>query len=284
MNGLLITNKYLISEKFIILKNGFLEASKELNINLNYMNNFDAYDLLHKELMYDFILFYDKDIKLAKQLEDKGYRLFNNSEAIEICDDKFLTYIKLKNTVRKPYTIPSPFLFYDDLSNDLDFIKKCEKEINYPMIVKETKGSFGMQVYKADNQNEFIAYIKKIGTKPFIVQEYIKETFGRDVRIQIVGEKVVAAINRVNETGDFRANLSNGGVAYPYISNEKENQMAINVAKEIGVDFAGVDILFGKNDEPVFCEINSNAHIENISNICKINIYKEILKYITSKI
>ena len=284
MNGLLITNKYLISEKFIILKNGFLEASKELNINLNYMNNFEAYDLLYKELMYDFILFYDKDIKLAKQLEDKGYRLFNNSEAIEICDDKFLTYIKLKNTVRKPYTIPSPFLFYDDLSDDLDFIKKCEKEIKYPMIVKESKGSFGMQVYKADNQNKFITYIKKIGTKPFIVQEYIKETFGRDVRIQIVGEKVVAAIKRVNETGDFRANLSNGGVAYPYISNEKENQMAINVAKEIGVDFAGVDILFGKNDEPVFCEINSNAHIENISNICKINIYKEILKYITSKI
>lgn len=284
MKGVLITNKYLLSEKFDVLKNGFLNASNDLNISLDYMDNFSAYDLVEKKLMYDFVLFYDKDIKLALLLENQGYRLFNKSSAIKICDDKFLTYIKLKNIIRQPLTMQSPFLYYDDLSNDLDFIDKCENNFKYPMILKETSGSFGQQVYKINNKNELCRLIKNIGVKSFIVQEYIKETFGRDLRIQVVGNKVVAAIQRINKNGDFRANITNGGKAYLYNTNDLQNKMAIEALKLVGADFAGVDILFGENDEPILCEINSNAHIENISRICNINIYKEILKYIIKNV
>ena len=82
MKALLITNKYMQSEKFLLLKERFIENAKILNIELDYKNNFEAYELIGERICYDFILFYDKDIKLAKLLEDKGFNVFNKSSAI----------------------------------------------------------------------------------------------------------------------------------------------------------------------------------------------------------
>lgn len=282
MTGLLITNKYMTSDKFSILKNGFINASNEMGLKLDYLNNLEAYELLGLSIKYDFILFYDKDLKLAKELENKGYKLFNNSKAIEICDDKYLTYINLKGDIRQPKTIASPFLYYNDLSNDFDFIKKCEYDFSYPFIMKESKGSFGLQVYLINDRNEFIKYLKLVGIKSFLIQEFIKESFGKDIRLQVVGDTVVASIKRINKNGDFKANITNGAEAYIYEATNQEKTLAIKACKIIGVDFAGVDILFGSNNEPILCEINSNAHIENIGKITNMNIYKKILEYIIS--
>lgn len=284
MKGLLITNKYMQNSKFSILKDGFIDAAQSIGINFSHINNFDAYKLLDESIKYDFILFYDKDIKLAKMLEDKGYILFNSSSAIEICDDKFKTYYKLYNRIIQPKTISSPFLYNGDLTNDRQFIQKCENIFSYPMIVKECYGSFGFQVYKIDNQEQLIDSMLKIGNRPFIVQEYISTSFGRDIRIQVVGNEVVCAINRINKDGDFRANITNGAKAYEYIPNDQQIEMALNATKIIGADFAGVDLLFGENDKPLLCEVNSNAHVENIGSICKVNVYKKMIEYIQKRI
>lgn len=280
MKGLLITNKYLSGEKFDILKAGFINAAKVFFVTLDYMNNLEAYELLSEPIKYDFIIFYDKDIKLAKLLEAHGYILYNNSNAISICDDKFLTYMKVFNKVVEPKTITSPFIYYGDLYDDYEFIKKCEENFTYPMIVKESLGSFGMQVYKVDNQEELRDYIKIIGSKSFIVQEFIETSYGKDVRLQVVGNEVVCAMKRININGDFRANVTNGAVPYEYTPSTEECQMAIMATKEIGVDFAGVDLLFGKDGKKLFCEINSNAHLEIIGNVSKVNVYEKIIKYI----
>ena len=284
MKALLITNKYMQSEKFLLLKERFIENAKILNIELDYKNNFEAYELIGERICYDFILFYDKDIKLAKLLEDKGFNVFNKSSAISICDDKFLTYMKLENIVHQPKTIPAPFLYYDDLSNDGLFIKKCEDNFSYPMILKECSGSFGLQVYKVDSRDELINCIRDIKTKPFIIQEFIKTSYGRDVRLQVVGDRVVAAMKRVNENGDFRANVTNGATAYEYEPTDEEIKLAVTATKTIGVDFAGVDLLFGENDKPLLCEVNSNAHLEIIGKVSNRNIYIEVLKYIIEKV
>ena len=280
MIGLLITNKYISNEKFEVLKNGFIDAAKDLSVRLDYMNNFDAYELLNKPQKYDFIIFYDKDLKLAKMLENHGYKLYNGSNAISICDDKAKTYITVEKIVRQPFTVIAPFLYYGDLSSDDDFIKKCEKNIKYPMIVKESCGSFGLQVYKIDDQQELKKCIQSIGSKSFIVQEFIKSSFGKDVRLQVIGSEVVCAMKRINHAGDFRANVTNGATPYEYKPSLVECEMAIKVANKIKVDFAGVDLLFGENDEPIFCEINSNAHLDIISKINHKNLYLEVIKYI----
>ena len=280
MTGLLITNKYIHNEKFDVLKNGFINAANDLNVKLDDMNNQMAYELLDKKKKYDFIIFYDKDVKLARLLEEHGYKLYNDSRAISICDDKSLTYIAVGTSVVQPYTIISPFLYYGDLSEDEEFIKKCESSIDYPMIVKESCGSFGMQVYMVKDNLELRKCIKSIGSKSFIVQKFIKTSFGKDIRLQVIGDKVVCAMKRINHEGDFRANVTNGATPYHYIPSERECEMALKVTSKLKIDFAGVDLLIGENDEPIFCEINSNAHLGIISKTSGVNVYNEIITYI----
>ena len=234
---------------------------------------------------YDFILFWDKDIKLAKLLEDKGHIVINSSRAISLCDDKSKTYISLLNhNIKQPLTIISPMIYYGAIDSDMSFIDFSIEKLGFPMVVKECFGSFGEQVYLANNKDDLLSLIKKIGTKPFILQEFIKTSFGKDLRIEIIGGEVVATVFRQNENNDFRANITNGAKASKYNPNLKQIDMAINVCKILGLDFAGVDILFGENDEPILCEVNSNAYPLNVQKITGVNIVKKTLEHIKKKI
>lgn len=284
IKGALITNKYLLGNTFSTLRERYGEAAKEIGIDLIQLDNCQAYELLSLKQAYDFILFYDKDIKLAKQLENNGYRVFNKSTAIATCDDKYLTYITLNGKVKQPYTINSPFLYFGSFVEDKDFILKIENEFKYPFIIKECNGSFGAQVYKIDNKKELVNRLDLLQDTPFLVQEFISTSFGKDIRALVVGGDVCCSMYRHNESGDFRANITNGAKAEAYTINNAQKEMAIKAVKEIGLDFAGVDILFGENDEPILCEVNSNAHIEAISKANNINVYKKILEHIVKTI
>ena len=115
------------------------------------------------------------------------------------------------------------------------------------------------------------------------MQEYIESSKGRDVRIDIVGDKIVTAMERVNED-DFRANITNGGKMKKYTPTEEQCEMALKVCRELKLDFAGVDIMFGKQGEPVLCEVNSNAHFKNIYDCTGVNVADEIMEYILNKV
>ena len=94
----------------------------------------------------------------------------------------------------------------------------------------------------------FINIVNEICPKPFIFQEFIDSSYGKDIRLNVVGDEVVASTKRVNENGDYRANVTNGGTMYPYIPSDEEKELAIKACKATKCDFAGVDILFGKNE------------------------------------
>ena len=83
---------------------------------------------------------------------------------------------------------------------------------------------------------------------------------------------------------DFRANITNGGKMKKYEPTPEQKQMAIDVCRELNLDFAGVDILFGKDNEPVLCEVNSNAHFKNIYDCTGVNVAEHIMKYIKKKV
>ena len=87
---------------------------------------------------------------------------------------------------------------------------------------------------------------------------------------------------RTNEN-DFRANITNGGSMQPYTPTKEQADMAIQVCDALKLDFAGVDILFGEKDEPILCEVNSNAHFKNLYDCTGVNTAEEILKYIKEK-
>lgn len=286
MNGWLVVNGYLNSNKFEEIYQWLIEAANRKGCTLSKITN----DRLVAELSInsgktdwrnkpDFVLFWDKDIKLAKLLEKNGLKLYNNAAAIEACDDKALTFINLKETeISMPKTYMSPMTFNKEYT-DFAFLIHVENKLGFPFIIKANKGSFGAQVFLINSHQEALDAIKKIETNEFIMQEYLEHSKGRDIRLNVVGDKVVTAMMRKNEN-DFRANVTNGGSMERYTPTLKEEQLAIEVCKKLGLDFAGVDILFGENEEPVLCEVNSNAHFKNIYDCTGVNVADYIMEYI----
>ena len=253
---------------------------------MDVFNNIEIIDILSSNNFKkpDFVLFWDKDIKLAKYIENCGIRVFNSSYSIRICDDKSLTYLYLLDVVRQPKTIFSPLIYYHSLADDDEFINLAVSKLKFPFIFKECFGSFGKQVYLINSKNELVEKIRNAGNFPFIMQEYIKESYGKDLRVYVVGDKIVGAIKRENINGDFRANIEIGGKAYKYDLNSEEKDMALKVAKHLKLDFCGVDILFGKDNTPILCEVNSNAYFLGMNNSLNIKVEDEIIKYIFNKI
>ena len=188
-----------------------------------------------------------------------------------------------KSGIKMPKTIIPPFT-YDEKYNCnkpkvMNFIEEVENKLGYPMIVKARRGSFGAQVHLVYTKNELIELFDKYDSNNIVFQEYISTSKGRDIRLQVVGDKVVASMYRYSDI-DFRANITNGGKMKNYEPSDKEVDMAINVCRQLGLDFAGVDILFGEKNEPILCEVNSNAHFVNLYNCTGVNVADEIMKYI----
>jgi RimK family alpha-L-glutamate ligase len=232
-----------------------------------------------------FILFWDKDVRLASYLEDLGYPVFNSSTAIAACDDKALTHLTLmKAGIPMPRTIIAPMTFQNIGYTNYDFLKEVSDRLGFPLVVKECFGSFGQQVYLAKNYEELQGLVEKIGPKPMLFQEFIGSSAGRDVRLQVVGEKVIAAMYRYSENGDFRANLTIGGRMKPYEPSQEQCELAVRCCKLLGLDYGGVDLLFGEKDETLVCEVNSNAHFKNIYDCTGVNAADAIIEHILKKL
>ena len=280
--GLLLTNAFLRTDKFCELYSMLKAAAEGQNILLEELRN----DRLLKEEgidkcaeNYDFCLFWDKDIKLGKRLEGRGLRLYNSSRAVEICDDKAETYLALeKSGILMPKTLILPFTYSGTGYGELSFIEQIEEELGYPMVVKAAKGSFGMQVYLAEDHESLAGLLKSCAGDTMIAQEYIKESRGRDVRIHMVGDRVSACMERRNDR-DFRANITGGGSMYDHRAGDEEIALCRRVMEILQLDFAGIDILFSDRG-PMLCEVNSNAHFKNIYDHTGINVAEDIMSYI----
>lgn len=287
MTGWLVTNKYSVSDNFTNLKKLILNSAYKFDIDIKVYNNVELLSILSQSdyIKPNFVLFWDKDIKLAKFIENEGIRVFNSSESIRLCDDKSLTYLSLRNSgIRMPKTIFSPLIYFHNLWEDNEFIDFVVKHISFPCVYKECFGSFGRQVYLVNNRQELIDKIKTSDKCPFEIQEFIKTSFGKDIRVYIVGDTVIGGMLRQNDNGDFRANIEIGGKASKYELNKVHIDIAKKVVKLLNLDFAGIDILFGENDEPILCEVNSNAYFNNFNKVFNINVADYIFKYIKNNL
>ena len=287
MYAWLITNKYFISNSFENLKILFIESAKKHNVNLLIYNNLDVIKILSKNNYDkpDFVLFWDKDVKLANYIEQQGIKVFNSSESIRLCDDKSLTYLKLLNcNIKQPKTLFSPLLYYHNASEDNDFINFITSKFDFPLVFKECFGSFGKQVYLLNNVEELKEKIRSVDPWPYIIKKNIKTSYGKDLRIYVVGGEVKATMKRENTKGDFRANIEIGSQGTLYNANDKQIDMAVKVAKVLGLDFGGIDLLFGENDEPIFCEANSNAYFNELNKVANIKTEDLIFEHILRSI
>ena len=281
MNAWIVVNGFVESAKFCELY-GFLErAAKKRGIELEIKTSDSLTGIVGEricEAPLDLVLFWDKDIHLAHRLEAEGVRLYNCARAIEICDSKALTALALAGKVKTPRTIIAPKTFEGLGYTKCEFVENATRVLGLPMIIKEAYGSFGAQVYLAKTLDEAKDIVSSLGYKEFIMQEFIKESKGRDVRVNVVGSRVVSAMERYNEN-DFRSNITKGGSMRKIAITKDIEDAAIKAAEAIGLDFAGVDILFG-NDSPIVCEVNSNPHFKSSLECTGIDMSEEIMDYI----
>lgn len=289
MKAWLIVNSYLNNLKFKTLYEMLENSMNNLGIGLEIKTGYEiARDLgsmyrLKKELgkgvFPDFCIFWDKDIYLAEILESQGLRLFNSKDAIEMTDNKILTYLKLQREgIRIPKTYIPPKRFSPTDRSNYKLIEKIKSIFVFPLVLKEAYGSFGEQVYLIKDVQDLYRKLKEMGNREFLIQEFIRETRGRDVRVNVVGEKVVASILRENPN-DFRSNITSGGKMKKYEPDKPFKDLALAASRALGLDFAGVDILFG-SDGPIICEVNSNPHFYTTYQATGVDLSREIGLYI----
>ena len=236
----------------------------------------------------DFIIFLDKDKYLSAILERLGLRLFNTHSAIRVCDDKGETYIALAGKgFNLPKTQFAPVCYSQSCKISQSQVESIEKSIGYPMIVKQSYGSCGSGIYKVSCREELLPVMEKLKTTPHMFQEYLGREVGKDIRVIVIGGKAIAAMIRSNQN-DFRSNIALGGRGTPIDVLDVKYGEVINtaqrVAKTLGLDYCGVDILKGNNGEPVICEVNSNAFFEGIESVTNINVARAYAQYIINKL
>ncbi|HAR47303.1 MAG TPA: RimK family alpha-L-glutamate ligase [Firmicutes bacterium] len=291
MKCLIIVNgyNYSLSQVYKVrrLKEEFSKYNVEVieKSTIDITSSFEDGKMCVKDIeQYSFCIFLDKDKYLSYAIE-KYIPLINNAKAIEVCDDKMLTYTFLNNLgIKTPKTIPAPLCYDPDPDPEylIKWVKKVESELSFPIVVKECYGSLGKQVYLAKNHKELYNIAHDLIHVPHVYQEFISSSKGHDVRMFTVGGKLVAAMERINPN-DFRSNIALGGHGTKFVPSKDFIDMAEKVSKAISLDYAGIDIMFGPNYEPILTEVNSNAFFTEIEKVSGVNITKLLVEHILSK-
>jgi ribosomal protein S6--L-glutamate ligase len=150
-----------------------------------------------------------------------------------------------------------------------------------PLVIKLLEGTQGLGVVLADNKHSAESILEAFnGLKArVIVQEFIKEAKGADIRVFIVDGVVVGAMKRQGKEGEFRSNLHRGGSAEIFQLSDEEENAALKAAKSMGLGIAGVDMLQSARG-PLILEVNSSPGLEGIENATGKDIASQIIKYV----
>jgi ribosomal protein S6--L-glutamate ligase len=210
---------------------------------------------------------------VVRHFEAMGVFTVVSSEGITNSRNKWTCFqIMAKHRISLPRTVyPSFFEFEEQLKT---FNGK-------PVIIKLLEGTHGEGVILSESTQNALATIETLnaaGVK-FLLQEYIEEAKGADVRAIVVDGVVVAAMKRQCKIGDFRSNLHRGGTSETIAISSEEEKIAIKAAKALGLGFCGVDILQSKNG-PLVLEINSTPGLEGIENTTGKNVSKSVIGFI----
>ncbi len=154
-----------------------------------------------------------------------------------------------------------------------------------PCVIKLVEGTQGKGVILADTNKAAESVIDGFRQMKahFLVQEFIKESHGQDIRAFVIGDKVVASMMRTAREGEFRSNLHRGGTAKPIDISHEEATLAVRAAKALGLNVAGVDLL--RSDRgPLVLEVNSSPGLQGIETSTGLDIATMIIEYIEQNI
>lgn len=218
------------------------------------------------------VTFYGTSV--VRQFEMMGTYSVNESVAISRSRDKLRS---LQLLSRKGIGMPrTGFANHPDKIDDL--IKNVG---GAPVVIKLLEGTQGIGVVLAETSKTAEAIIEAfMGLNAnILVQEYIKEAGGADIRCLVVGGKVIAAMKRQAAPGEFRSNLHRGGSASIVRLSPEERKTAVDAAKTMGLGMAGVDIL-RSNNGPVVMEVNSSPGLEGIEKATGKDVASMVIEHI----
>ena len=288
MNGLIIVNQTIGHNEYKIKR--FQEEFSKRNISLDvFVNDGSLSVIKNSEVTInlpkaDFVFYLDKDIYLARLLEKAGYRLFNKPDFIKLCDDKMLTFIRCANEgIKMPKTISGPLVYTDLKPCNYTFLNKVIKELSLPLVVKKVYGSLGEGVYLVNTKQELIDLYSQIYRNPIIFQEYVKSSYGKSIRVLIIDGKVFGSFVRKNSL-DFRSNFGDNASSRVLENPEKYEAFAQKIADKLQIEYAGIDLLVYEDDEPILCEINSNAFFEEFEKVTGLNVAEAVRDMVVRKV
>lgn len=288
MKGLIITNAYDFNlsqrRKTRRMESELYNLGAFVDVVTN--DRFLAYidgGTVKTDLKIDFALYFDKDKYVARMLEKCGIRVFNSANATEICDDKMLTHITLADCgIAMPTTMSGSLCYKQDGKISWDSLKLVADRLGLPLVVKECHGSFGEQVYLARDMAELSEIVERIKLKPYIFQRFVAESAGRDMRVIVIGGKVICGMIRQSKT-DFRSNARLGATSTACDVPDNVVALCERVSKIIGLDYCGIDVLF-ENGQPLICEVNSNAMFGAMEQATNINVARKYSEHIVREV
>lgn len=205
---------------------------------------------------------------LTKHLEIMGIPVFNNYFVSSVCNDKQKTY---------QYVSQANIRMMDSIFTNTDYTG----EITYPVVVKPSNGKGGKNVFLVRNSEEYHHAVKAMSGTDIIIQKPAGD-LGRDLRVYVIGKRIIASILRVSQT-DFRSNYCLGGSAELYDLSHQEKSIIDKVIEMFDFGLVGIDFIFDQG-QLVFNEIEDVVGSRMIYAKTDINIVSEYLEYILTKV
>ena len=263
------------------------DAAKKLGISITARSNVQIYTMLSNTKVksfesyanFDFALFLDDDVWLARNLEMLGLKVYNNSRAIDICENCANMYQQLiKCGVNIPKTVILPSALSEYKKETIHpFVDQIIDDLGLPIIIKQWFGDLGRGVHLAKTREQAYEIVDRFEGRELLFQEFISEASGTDIRMYVVRNKVLASLRRTAGKEDFRSNTNFGGIMEKHIPTFVGQKLALDACKAVGCEFGVVDILKSING-PVVCEVNTSANIQYFQEVSDFNVAEHILK------
>ena len=214
---------------------------------------------------------------VLRHFQGKGVYCLNKEQAFLAARDKWRS---LQMLLEQGIAVPSSVLSGCEVEP-----KRAIKQTTSPMIIKILKGSQGIGVILAERPQSAVSILEtlKDANVPVLLQDFVEEAKGTDIRCFVIGDKVIATMQRIGQDGEFRANFHRGGTAEKVKLTEEEKSIAIRATKALGLAVAGVDLILSKEGLLVL-EVNASPGLEMIEKTSGIDIALQMILFLEQQV
>ena len=221
----------------------------------------------------------DLRIAFLELIQLQGTALVNDYHGISRAKNKLKT-LQILNQQGIP--VPRTFMIHH-----LKYLDQAIRSVGgLPVIMKTPFGSYGSGVLIAESKRSIVSALdilwKTSTTSMVLIQQYIRESKGCDIRLFVVGDRVVASMMRQAQKGEFRSNIELGAVGKQVEISSEEYEVAVAATKALGLDVSGVDIVRSKSG-PMVLEVNSNPGFQMLEKVTNVDIASEIIQFSVQK-